>query len=81
MAKKKKRRTNEQQPQKTVRKKKKIKESDLYERREVAPLRRQLRRAQQAGHLQVIDEVWEDLQDARKQHRRLIDRGTFVERP
>ncbi|PTM59021.1 hypothetical protein C8J48_1621 [Desmospora activa DSM 45169] len=53
----------------------------MYESRVVAPLRRQLRRAQEAGHLQAIDEIWGELQDAQKQHRMLIDRGTFVERP
>ncbi|MDR6224112.1 hypothetical protein [Desmospora profundinema] len=80
MVKKKKRNKSEQPKQKSNRRKR-IKESDLYESRVVAPLRSQLRRAQQGGHLQVVDEIWGKLQDAQKHHRILIARGTFVERP
>ncbi|GGA33942.1 hypothetical protein GCM10007416_03340 [Kroppenstedtia guangzhouensis] len=66
---------------KTPRKKKKIKEADLFYSREVAPLRRELRRAQQSRHLEAVDNLWKRLQESLKQHRLLVKRARFVTRP
>ncbi|EGK13532.1 hypothetical protein ACFQ49_05190 [Kroppenstedtia eburnea] len=82
MAKKKRHRGNRPTGElRTPRKKKKIKEADLFYSREVAPLRRELRRAQQARHLEAVDDLWKRLQESLKQHRLLVKRARFVARP
>jgi hypothetical protein len=80
MAKKKKRRQVERVKPRPSRVKM-IRESDWYESRVVAPLRRQLRRAQLRGNHSFIDDIWGELEEAQKQHRILRDRNTFRERP
>jgi hypothetical protein len=80
MAKKKKRRQVERAKPRPNRVKM-IRESDWYESRVVAPLYRRLRRAQLRGNHSLIDEIWGELEEARKQHRIFRDRNTFMKRP
>ncbi|MGF7089579.1 hypothetical protein JOD24_003464 [Kroppenstedtia sanguinis] len=79
MAKKKRHRGTQQSEPKAFRKKKKIKEADLFYSQEVAPLQRELRRAQQARHLEAVDDLWKRLQESLRQHRLLVKRARFVD--
>ncbi|MFC4077147.1 hypothetical protein [Salinithrix halophila] len=82
MPKKKKGRTNnkERQAQRPIRRKR-IKESDLFYSQVVAPLRKELKRAQLSGNHSVIDQVWGKLKETLKHHRILIARATYIDRP
>ncbi|MFD1426343.1 hypothetical protein ACFQ4Y_05255 [Kroppenstedtia sanguinis] len=45
----------------------------------MAPLQRELRRAQQARHLEAVDDLWKRLQESLRQHRLLVKRARFVD--
>ncbi|PTX64534.1 hypothetical protein C8P63_10227 [Melghirimyces profundicolus] len=81
MAKKKRRRSNRPKEPKIPPKRKMIKESDLYYSRVVAPLRRDLRRARRTGRLDLVDDLWKQVENALRQHRILLKRARFVVRP
>ncbi|MDA8353686.1 MAG: hypothetical protein M0Z65_11015 [Firmicutes bacterium] len=62
-------------------KKKMIKESDLYYSQIVAPIQRELRRAQQFRNLDVIDELWNKREQALRQYQLLVKRACYIKRP
>ncbi|MCS1351318.1 hypothetical protein [Mechercharimyces sp. CAU 1602] len=62
-------------------KKKMIKESDWYFSNHVAPLKKELRRAQEAGHYEAIPSQWMLLQEHLRKHRRLVREANFIQRP